>query len=200
LPFSGRGGAYELTVQATAGNNEVLYVGGSRPAVNAQLLGFWQLTRASFVQASVSGAFGKNPDVSLTSTLGVAAARWTWRPPAQAQAREVTLRGELWALKRDFAPDSGEAFARTRLGGYAGASWKLGRRWSASVRGDYVQSPEPGPFMTEWAVTPALTFWQSEFVYARAGYEHARDVADETQGRFTIQMVFSMGPHKHEIF
>jgi len=126
--------------------------------------------------------------------------RFTWRPPDRAQSNELTLRTEAWALRRTFAAGETEAFDRTRVGAYAGAAWRMSRRWVASVRGDYVQSPDPGPLESEWAVTPTLTFWQSEFVYARAVYEYARDVADVAQSRFALQLVFSMGPHKHEIF
>lgn len=200
LPFSGRAGTYELTVQATSGLNDVLYAGGRRPSINAQLAAFWQLSRSTFAQVSVSGLYSRNADTSLTTTLGTVAARFTWRPPQEGQARELTLRGELWALHRRFALAAPFAFDATRLGGYADATWKLNRRWTASVRGDVVQSPAAGPIATEWAVTPSLTFWQSEFVYLRALYEHARDVTRANSDRLSMQVVFAMGPHKHEIF
>ncbi len=198
LPFPQRAGAYELTVQATSGVNDVLYGGGRRPAVNAQLAAFWQFSRSIFAQVSFSGLYGTNPDTGLTTTLGVVAARFTWRPPQQARSRELTLRSELWALRRRF--DLAPTFDATRFGGYADASWKLNRRWVVTLRGDYVQSPDPGPLATEWAVTPSLTFWQSEFVYLRALYEHARDVTQANHDRLSLQVVFAMGPHKHELF
>lgn len=200
LPFSGRAGTYELTVQATSGANEVLFAGGRRPAVNAQLAAFWQLSRSTFAQVSLSGLYGRNADTSLTTTLGTLAARFSWRPPNRSTSRELTVRGELWALRRTFALGAPDDFNATRLGGYADLSYRLDRRWIASVRGDYVQSPEPGPLAHEWAVTPALTFWQSEFVFLRAAFEHARDITNANRDRVTVQVVFSMGPHKHELF
>jgi hypothetical protein len=200
LPFSGTAGAYELTVQGTAGGNEVLFAGGNRASVSAQLAGFWQLSRSTFAQLSASAAYGTNPDTSLTTTLGVAAARFTWRPPSEAQSRELTLRGELWSLKRTFDLGIPDASPGTRLGGYVDASWKLNRRWTASIRSDYVESPDAGPLAHEWALTPTLTFWQSEFVYLRGIYERARDVSRAASNRLTLQVVFAMGPHKHEIF
>jgi hypothetical protein len=200
LPFSGKSGAYELTVQATSGSNQVLFAGGRRPSYNAQLAGFWQLSRATFAQLSVSGLYGANPDSSLKTRLGVAAGRFTWRPPQQGQAKELTLRSEVWFLKRQFDLPAPDFFDRGRVGGYLDGTWKLNRRWTASVRGDYVQSPDPGPLSHEWAVTPTLTFWQSEFVYLRGLYEHARDITHTNRDRFTLQVVFAMGPHKHELF
>jgi hypothetical protein len=201
LPVSVFGGAYELTVQATSGENDVLFYGSRRPTVNAQLAGFWQTSRATFAQLSVSGLRGTNPDSNLTTKLGVVAARFTWRPPQEAQARELTVRGELWGLDRQFTlTGPAPASFGKRLGGYGDASWKLNRQWIASVRGDYVQSPELGKDFHEWAVTPTLTFWQSEFVYIRGIYEFRRDVLSADNHRLSMQLNFSMGPHKHEIF
>ncbi|MEO6066446.1 MAG: hypothetical protein ABIQ41_00525 [Gemmatimonadales bacterium] len=200
LPFSGKAGAYELTVQATTGENEVLFAGGRRPALNAQLAGFWQLSRATYAQVSVSGLHGTNPDTSLTTDLAVVAARFTWRPPQRAQSRELTLRGELWALRRKFDLPGPDAFDATRLGGYADAKLKLDRRWVAAVRGDYVQSPEPGVTAHEWAFTPSLTYWQSEFVFLRGVYEHLRGISGDSIDRLSLQVIYAMGPHKHELF
>ena len=193
-------GSYEFTVQATTNDNAVLFAGGRRPEVNAQLSGFWQFSRSTFAQLSASALYGANPDTGLTTKLGVAAARFTWRPPQQGQAREFTLRGELWALNRKFDLAGPAYFDRTRYGGYVATDIKLNRRWTFSTRGDYVQSPNPGVAAHEWAVTPALTFWQSEFVFLRGQYEHSRDITRTSKDRLTLQMVFAMGPHKHELF
>lgn len=193
LPFSGRAGTYELTLQATTGDNEVLYAGGSRPSATGKLAAFWQLSRATYLMTSVTGAYGTNPDTGLTTRLVVAAARFTWRPPQRSQERELTLRGELWTLLRRFS-----GTGPTRRGWYADGSWKLNRRFIVGVRYDRVQSPDT--LASEWAITPALTYWQSEFVYLRALWEHARDVTGANRDRFTIRTVFAMGPHKHELF
>jgi hypothetical protein len=200
MPSFGVPGTYELTVQATTGSNAVLFAGGRRPSLGAQLSGFWQMSRSTFAQASVSGLHGTNPDTALTTDLAVAAARFSWRPPREALSREFNLRGELWSLHRRFDLPGAARFSATRLGGYVDASWRLDRRWIAGVRGDYVESPDPGPLAHEWAVTPTLTYWQSEFVYVRGQYERSRSLLDTTSHRFTLQLVFAMGPHKHELF
>ena len=140
---------------------------------------------------------GAGADTGFTTDLTVAAARFTWRPPQQGQAREFTLRGEYWGLKRAF--DQG-GFDATRHGGYADATWKLDRRWVAGVRGDYVQAVDPALDSHEWALTPSLTFWQSEFVFLRGLYEHARGLDAATTDRLSLQVVYAMGPHKHELF
>ena len=78
--WSGKAGTYELTVQGTTGDNEVLFNGRKRPAVNAQLAGFWQLSRATYIQLSASGLHGTAPgtatDTGFTTDLATVAARF----------------------------------------------------------------------------------------------------------------------------
>ncbi len=195
LPFSGRGGTYEWTAQITRGTNQGLFAGGDRPGYLSSLSGFWQFTRSTYAMASVSGTYGTNPDSSLKTSLGVLAARLTWRPPAEATRREFTVRGELFALRRRFA-NAGP----TRLGGYVGTTWRLSRRWIVGGRADYVESPDPAVTAHEWELHSTLTFWQSEFVYLRAEFTHRRDIAGLDSERLALHAVWAMGPHKHEIF
>jgi hypothetical protein len=101
----------------------------------------------------------------------------------------------LFALRRRL-----DGTGPTRLGGYASAQVRLGQRWIAGVRGDWVESADPALTTHEWVLTPTLTFWQSEFVYLRAQWTHARDLAGATSDRFGLQAVWAMGPHKHELF
>ncbi|MEK7667077.1 MAG: hypothetical protein AAB409_00320 [Gemmatimonadota bacterium] len=214
LPFSGRLGTFELTAQVTKGVNGVLFGRyGDRPGFLAQLSAFWQLSRSTYAQLSVTGIAGDGRDSThvwppslppggwemteqrIETRLGAVAGRFTWRPPAEARRREVTIRGEVYALRRRV-----DGVGPTRLGAYVGATAKLGQRWIAGVRGDWVEPVDPTLGGREWAVTPTLTFWQSEFVYLRAQWTHHRDLFALTSDRFGIQAVWAMGPHKHELF
>jgi len=219
LPFSGRLGAYEFTAQVTKGVNTALFGPyGDRPSYLGTLLGFWQFSRAVYGQVSVTGLAGEGHDSievevnnpcriqgcpttmtvgqRIQSRLGALAFRVTWRPPAEAQRREVTLRGEVYALQRTVDGDP-----VLRHGAYAAAQVRLGRRWIGGVRGDWVETTDLASVRpSEWAVTPTLTFWQSEFVYLRAQWTHSRDLAGVTSDRFGLQAVWAMGPHKHELF
>ena len=113
LPFSGRLGAYELTAQVTKGVNEALFGPyGDRPSYLGALSGFWQFSRAVYGQVSVTGLAGEGHDSTviavndpcrlsggcpttmtaaqrIQSRLGALAVRVTWRPPGEAQRREV---------------------------------------------------------------------------------------------------------------
>jgi hypothetical protein len=194
LPFSGRAGTYEWYAQATRGDNTTLFAAGNRPAFLSQLSGFWQFSRSTYAQLSVTGIYGTNPDTSLKTTVGAVAARFTWRPPEQAKYKELTIRSEVFAFHRQIA-----GAGPTRLGGYVDASWKLSSRFIVAVRGDWVEPPLPLSGH-EWQIVPTLMFWESEFVYLRAQWTHHRDVFGADTDRYGIQVVWAMGPHKHELF
>ena len=217
LPVATQLGAYELTAQVTKGTNAALFGPyGDRPSYLGTLSGFWQFSRAVYGQVSVTGLAGEGHD-SITvippcldpgpchpmteaqriqTRLGALAVRVTWRPPAEAQRREVTLRGELYALQRTVDGDP-----VLRHGAYAALQARLGRRWIGGVRGDWVETTDRTSVRpSEWAVTPTLTFWQSEFVFLRLQWTHHRDLLGETSDRFGFQAVWAMGPHKHELF
>ena len=220
LPFSGAFGTFEFTGQVTKGTDRTLfgpYAG--RPSVLGNLSGFWQFSRSTFGQVSVTALYGTGSDSIVTgppslcpeagcgltgpfmreqrieTALQAIAARFTWRPPNEALRREVTVRGEVFQLHRLV-----DGIGPTRLGWYVDAQTKLGLRWTAAVRYDRVESPDPAVTATEWAVTPSLTFWQSEFVFLRLQWTHHRDLLDTTTDRVGLQVVWAMGPHKHELF
>lgn len=189
-------GTHELWGQVTLADNEALFDAGNRLAVLGHLNNFWQLNRATFVQLGSTALYGENRAVDLTTRLLGLDARLTWRPPARALYRSFTLRGEGYQVQRDLA-----GVATTRYGGYASALLQLDRRWYVGTRFDYV---ELTPTTHQWAVTPHLTWWQSEWVYLRALWQ--RDAVPVLPGlidhsdRFVIQAVWSIGPHKHETY
>jgi hypothetical protein len=216
LPFSGALGTFEFTGQATRGTDETLFGRfGGRPSVLGNLSGFWQFSRSTFGQVSVTAVYGTGRDSAavanlpcpvggcsftavethVETALRALAARFTWRPPNEALRREVTVRGEVFQLHRLV-----DGTGPTRLGWYVDAQTKLGLRWTAAVRYDRVAFPDPAVTATEWAVTPSLTFWQSEFVFLRLQWTHHRDLLDTTTDRVGLQVVWAMGPHKHELF
>jgi hypothetical protein len=219
LPISGPLGTFELTTQVTRGNDATLFGRyGGLPTYSAQLSGFWQFSRSTYGQLSVTGLAGDGADSvpvppppclppgcanrggamerqRIQTRLGALAGRFSWRPPNAALRREVTVRGELFARQRVV-----DGVGPTRYGWYLDAQTKLGGRWTAAVRVDRVGSTDPAVPGYEWAVTPTLTFWQSEFVFIRAQWTHHRDVLAATTDRLGLQVVWSIGPHKHELF
>jgi hypothetical protein len=186
-------GTHEIWAQVTQGSNEVLYDDGAAPAVLGHLNNFWQLTPATYAQVGVTAAYGTNADVDLKTTLTGLDFRLTWRPPARALYREWTLRGELYGIQKERG-GAGE----TRYGAYIGTTYKLGRRWIAGLRADYVESPE-GAADIQRQLVPSLTWWQSEWVYLRAQWL-LRNAGGSTTNQLALQAVWAIGPHKHETY
>lgn len=186
-------GTHELWAQAFLGDNEELFDSGDRPAALLHLNNFFQLGRATYVQVGMTGVWGTNPDADLTTRMGGLDVRLTWRPPARAHYREFTVRGELLAIDKQRG-----GVGTTRYGAYVGASYKLGPRWIAGVRYDYVEAPEGNRDIVRQAV-PSLTFWQSEWVKLHAEWPVRWEDGD-TLHRLVLQAVWSIGPHKHETY
>src|SRR5437660_790289 len=146
-------GVHELTAQLTRSESDGELFGSSgRPTYLIHLLNFWQLTRSTYAQVGGTALYGTNPDSSLRTKVGGIDFRLTWRPPAEALYREWTLRGELYALRKEYA-----GAGTTRLGWYAGTTYKLGQRWIAGARYDYVEDPLFGVITRQ--VIPSLELW-----------------------------------------
>jgi hypothetical protein len=188
-------GTHELTAQVTRSASDAELFGGSgRPSYLAHLLNFWQLSRSTYVQLGGTALYGTNPDSSLRTKVGGVEFRLTWRPPAQALYREWTLRGELYALRREYA-----GAGTTHLGYYVGTTYKLGQRWIAGVRYDYVENPVDSLGITR-QIIPSLTLWESEWVELRAQYAWAKTTGFPATNQFALQAVWAIGPHKHETY
>lgn len=187
-------GVHELTAQATRSASDVELFGGSgRPTYLLHLLNFWQLTRAAYMQVGGTALYGTNPDSSLRTKVGGIDVRLTWRPPQQALYREWTLRGELYALRKEYA-----GTGRTHLGYYLGTTYKLGQRWIAGVRYDYVEHPDSARITRQ--IIPSLTLWESEWVELRAQYTWKKTMGFPVGNQFALQAVWAIGPHKHETY
>jgi hypothetical protein len=141
---------------------------------------------------------GDNPDSNLASTVFGAHVRISWRPPARALYRSFTLRAEAYADRRTVG-----VATEHYTGAYVGAQYQLSRRLFAGARFDWVE-PLAVPDQHTWAIVPALTWWQSEWLYLSLEWQHQRDAMPtgerETNNRILLRTVWAIGPHKHEIF
>jgi len=99
----------------------------------------------------------------------------------------------LYALRKEYG-----GAGTTRLGWYAGTTYKLGQRWIAGARYDYVEDPLLGVITRQ--VIPSLTLWQSEWVELRAQYTWAKTARVAATNQFALQAVWAIGPHKHETY
>jgi hypothetical protein len=194
LPAALAGGTHEVWLQGTVVESEPLMAGSHQPFGLGRLQNFWQLSRSTYAQLGFTGTAGSNRDSSLTSNLMGLDFRVTWRPPSAGNRRDFTFRLEGYRLH---AEELG--VTTDRYGLFADAQFKLSQRWTIGARYDYVEAAR-GPYADEWRVTPAITWWQSEFVYLRLQGQHRVELNDDTANELAFQFVFAMGPHKHETY
>ncbi len=194
LPISVAGGTHELWLQGTTAESDPLYAGGTQPSLLGRFQSFWQLTRTTYMQLGVTGVGGNNGDADLRSRLAGLDFRLTYRPPEAATRREVTFRAEGYRLH---ATEAGQT--TNRYGTFADLQVRTSRRWVFGVRYDWTEAPR-GLNDREWRITPAITWWQSEFVYLRLEGEHRDSDLEGTSNLLRLQIVASMGPHKHETY
>lgn len=199
-PFEGPGGAvHEIYGEVTVGGNEILFDGGNRPSFLGHLNNFWQLGSASFFQLGLTGLYGQNPDEDLVARVFGADARFTWRPPGRELYRSFTLRGEVYGARQHV-----DGIGDTRWGWYLGAEYQLGRSWFAGARYDRVE-PLDGPTDShDWQFVPSLSWYESEWVHLRAEWQHLSSAIDDgsrnASDLFLVQVVWAVGPHKHESY
>ena len=194
LPISIAGGTHELWLQGATSESEPLYLGGRQPTILGRLQNFWQLSRSSYGQIGFTATGGTNADEDLRSRLLGLDLRFTYRPPQAATRREITFRAEGYRLHSTLA-----GATTNRYGAFLDLQARTSRRWIFGVRYDYAEAPR-GPQDSEWRLTPAVTWWQSEFVYLRLQGEHRDSDLEGTQNLLTLQAVWAVGPHKHETY
>ena len=194
LPFSLAGGTHEVFVQATTAASQPLYENGHQPTLLGRVQNFWQLSRSTYAQLGFTATGGNNSDLDLHSRLLGLDFRLTYRPPEAGTRRDVTFRAEGYRLH------ASEADVTTnRYGAFLDLQARTSQRWIVGARYDYSQSAR-GAQDTQWALIPALTWWESEFVFLRLQGEHRHSELTGNQNLLTFQAVWAMGPHKHETY
>jgi hypothetical protein len=189
--------ANELTLELTDGENDAFGGESFRRLVGlAHLKNYWDVTPSTYAELGLSGAVGGTGTSTGTggdSRIYGADLTFHWQPPQRAKYREVTWRTELLRSERD-----DELGVRQEAwGGYSYVEGLVSQNLYAGLRYDRVEDPfDPGH--QRWALVPNLTWWQSEFVRLRGEYAYLKDDLTGPERRFTLQLVWSAGPHKHE--
>jgi len=194
LPFSIAHGTHEAWLQGTSVSSDPLYAGERRPTLLGRLKNFWQLNRSTYMQLGFTGLGGSTFGDTLASRVLGADFRLTWRPPNAGTRQDLTLRVEGYQFH---ANELG--VTTDRYGMYAGVNYKASRRWVLGLRYDYVQAPR-GVYSTVWGLTPTLTWWQSEFVFLRLENDYRKDSILGSDNLALLQVVWALGPHKHETY
>ena len=191
--------ANEVTLELTDGESDAF--GGEsfeRLVGLAHVKNFWDVTPATYVEWGLSGAAGGNGAGGDSRVWGTDLTLH-WQPPERAKFREVTWRTELLRSERDPLDDP-EPGRQKAWGGYSYVEGLVAQNLYAGLRYDRVEDPFlPGNTIEGWF--PNLTWWQSEYVRLRGEYGHVKDdLTDGPERRFSLQIVWSAGPHKHETY
>lgn len=206
-----------LTLQVTNADNPIAFAGADwqDPAFLLRHTGFFDLGPSSYFDLGLNAVWGANDETGDNKTLVAGIDfNFLWEPVQRARYRSVELRGE-WIHTR-----AQDALAPTVDSDsfYTYLTVRLNRRWSVGFRFDHAELPfdryhlyDPDSLeeiafregLHEVAVTPYLTFWQSEFVRLRLQYQRAhRDFVGAWGGdpddKVWLQATFGAGPHKHE--
>ncbi len=197
LPPTFLGDYNELWVQVTNDDNDVAFSGRGfdTPVITLHETNYWDLSPSTYFELGLSAATGVNDaDGRFRSWVLGADVNLVWSPPAEARYKGLELRGEVLYERRE-RPDG----VLGSWGGYLFATRKLGPRWSIGLRGDFTELPdEPGESV--WGLTPYAEWWQSEWAKLRFQYSYgSRRLEDKDRdNRFSIQVIWALGPHKHE--
>lgn len=202
------GDANNLIIQITNGQNEQLFSGEafSFPAALAHFKSYYDLTQNTYLEFGLTGMLGKNNVRSYGDSVKIfEPTRYTklagldltlfWEPVDKALYKSFIWRSELYYSNKEQTMENIET-----LGGYTYAEYQFDERWQAGLRLDYTQ-----PFKTNnsglylYQIVPYVTWWQSHWVKFRFEYNYlsGNDMA-ETEQYLRLQLVWAMGPHKHE--
>jgi len=188
--------ANEVTLQLTDGESAAFGGESFRNLVGlAHLKNFWDVNDATYAELGLSGIAGTNGSGGASRVWGTDLTLH-WQPPTRAKYREVTWRTELLRSQRD----DPAGVRRDAWGGYTYLESLLAQNLYGGLRYDRVEDPLD-PHRVRWGLFPNLTWWQSEFVRLRGEYGFLKDVSTgNRENRFTLQLVWAAGPHKHETY
>jgi hypothetical protein len=190
-------------VEVTRSRNEILFGEAHGLSYLGHMNAFWQLSTSTDLDLGVSALFGDYEDFAgqYGNRLFGAEVSLNWAPPERSLYRGVVVRGGVMLSDRGVRDPlhvqwrNGPEMA---LGVWSLAEVKLSQQWIAGGRYEWVENPED-PTESAWLASPALTYWQSEYVRLRAEYDVLGNPGITT-GQFTLRVTFAMGPHRHETY
>jgi hypothetical protein len=179
----------------------------SRPAVVARWSNFFLLNDPSAMDVGLSFAQGTNnvANATRTSVYGVDAKVKLWSSPRS----NLVAQGELLAMDReDGARDSTTNALTTRhsrrAGGYVFADYTLNKRYNGGLKYEGFQRPElaaDGAKAWDQSVGLFTGFsFMEETTLFRLAWDRFLPQHKTAYNTFTLQLVFSMGPHKAHQF
>jgi hypothetical protein len=213
LPSFDDESAFELTAQALTGGGVALAEGPAQSvAAVGNLRWFRTFAGAHNVDLSAIFHFGRTDPAGDRNAFTYSADfLYKWKPLRRGEFRSFVLGGQVFATQRDFVeeidedgdgePDAFEERDAAPLGYFGFAQVQvartvyLGGRWddTATITDDSLRRR---------AVSAYATWYTSEFLRFRLGYEHRLSDLDDEDGRNSIfaELNFVFGAHPPEPF
>jgi len=188
--------ANEITLEITDGESD-FFAGEEFEslAVLAKIKNYWDLSSSTYLEWGLSAIGGRTPEGGDSTAWGTDLTVH-WQPPARAKYRELTWRTEVLRSERQDAL----GLTNEAWGGYTYLEGLVARNLYVGTRYDWTEDPFD-PQAESWAIVPYLTWWQSEWVRLRGEYQYLEhDLTCESENRFTLQLTWAAGPHKHETY
>jgi hypothetical protein len=186
----------EITLELTDGESDFFGGDGFEDlSLLVRVQNFWDLSDATYFEWGLSGVVGRTEFGNESRVWGTDMTLH-WQPPSRAKYREFTWRTEVLLSEReDEFGVSHEAW-----GGYTYFEGLAARNLYLGARFDWTEDPFD-PLGQKMAIVPYLTWWQSEWVRLRGEYQYLEDdLTGAKVNRFTLQLTWAAGPHKHESY
>jgi hypothetical protein len=187
----------ELSLEITNGENDIAFAGEFFEDFSflGRFSNYWDLSPAAYFEWGLSGIAGKTAWDGSNRVYGTDFS-YRWSPPARAKYRGILWRTELlWSEKEDELGQWQDSW-----GGYSYLEGLVLRNLYLGARVDRAADPL-APDDYRWGVLPYITWWQSEYVRLRGEYGYYRhEPTGEDENRFTLQLTWAAGPHKHAFY
>ena len=183
----------ELSLEAFDNENTLSFAGSEANDLVflAHLKNFFDISEASTLESGLTYAGGPNdPGGSNITNLEGLDLTYKWRSPKEGLYKSFTSQTEFLFSQRE-----GEEVDVDSWGMYSSLQYQFAKRWSCGLRYDYSEFPQDNT-SHEVALSPVITFAQSEFAFWRLQYKHTdRNFGDDVD-EIWLQLNFGMGPHR----
>ena len=128
-------------------------------------------------------------------------ATYLWVHPDPSKFRSWLLQGEFLWSHNDINRGAFRSDTNDSVGFYAFGQYQINRDWYAGLRFDFTEFPNSltrGPGDEDWAITPYVSWYITEFMRLRGQYEHRVfriDGDSSSEEAVFLQLTFLFGAH-----
>jgi len=187
----------EATVQVvnSDGGDGSPILGGpnaDNPAIVGHVKYFDDLTETSSLEIGSSYLFGSTSrDSDFDANLFGLDVTYRWVDPDPSRFHSWVFQSELFWAKNDIDRGLFRSHRNSSFGAYLFGQYQLNRNWYAGLRADYTEFPNSQTRSTgdsDYALSPYLTWYVTEFLRTRLEYQHRR--FDRYEGAGSEDVVF----------